>query len=72
MPETDSLPTSSSTPRYPDAERTDTSDELHGHVVADPYRWLEDVADPRTIEWSAEQDVLFQSSRDQWSGKASL
>ena len=34
--------------RYPDAPRLDLVEDLHGHAVADPYRWLEDAADPRT------------------------
>ena len=29
-------------PDYPDAARLDLVEELHGHRVADPYRWLED------------------------------
>ena len=44
---------------YPDAERLDLVEDLHGHRVADPYRWLEDADDPRTKEWSAAQDELF-------------
>jgi len=32
---------------------------MHGHLVADPDRWLEDSGDPRTGQWSAEQDQLF-------------
>ncbi|GIJ53403.1 prolyl oligopeptidase family serine peptidase [Virgisporangium aurantiacum] len=44
---------------YPDADRLDLVEDLHGHRVADPYRWLEDTDDPRTKEWSAAQDELF-------------
>ena len=44
--------------RYPDAPRLDLVDDLHGHRVADPYRWLEDAADPRTIAWTEAQDAL--------------
>ncbi|HEY0507389.1 MAG TPA: prolyl oligopeptidase family serine peptidase [Blastococcus sp.] len=44
--------------RYPEAPRLDLVDDLHGHRVADPYRWLEDAADPRTQTWTAEQDAL--------------
>ena len=44
--------------RYPDAPRLDLVDDLHGHRVADPYRWLEDAEDPRTVAWSEAQDAL--------------
>src|SRR5688500_13049139 len=44
--------------RYPEAPRLDLVEELHGHRVADPYRWLEDPADPRTREWTEAQDSL--------------
>jgi prolyl oligopeptidase len=44
--------------RYPEAPRLDIVDDLHGHRVADPYRWLEDPADPRTEAWSQAQDAL--------------
>jgi prolyl oligopeptidase len=44
--------------RYPDAERLDLVEELHGHRIADPYRWLEDADDPRTRAWTAAQDEL--------------
>jgi prolyl oligopeptidase len=44
--------------RYPEAPRLDLVEELHGHQVADPYRWLEDPADPRTVTWTQAQDAL--------------
>ncbi|HEY0640648.1 MAG TPA: prolyl oligopeptidase family serine peptidase [Pseudonocardiaceae bacterium] len=47
---------------YPAAERRPEVDELHGHRVADPYRWLEDPADPRTVRWLAAQDRLWAES----------
>jgi len=49
---------------YPHAERLDLVEDLHGHRVADPYRWLEDVDDPRTKEWSAAQDELFARRKE--------
>ncbi len=54
---------------YPDAERLPLIDTLHGHVVPDPYRWLEDAADPRTESWSKMQDALFAAARDTWPDK---
>ena len=44
--------------RYPEAPRLDLVEDLHGHPVADPYRWLEEDADPRTQAWSQAQDIL--------------
>ena len=44
--------------RYPEAPRLDLVEHLYGHAVADPYRWLEDPADPRTASWTAAQDEL--------------
>jgi prolyl oligopeptidase len=43
---------------YPPADRLDIADELHGQHVPDPYRWLEDPADPGTREWARQQDAL--------------
>jgi prolyl oligopeptidase len=44
---------------YPEAERLDLIDEIHGTAVADAYRWLEDPEDPRTIAWTGRQDALY-------------
>jgi prolyl oligopeptidase len=57
---------------YPSAERLDLVEDLHGHPVADPYRWLEDPADPRTAEWSGSQDALARSWLDALPGRRSL
>ena len=45
-------------PAYPDAPRTDLVEELHGRLVADPYRELEDPAAPATVAWRQAQDAL--------------
>jgi prolyl oligopeptidase len=45
--------------RYPDAERSAGVEVLHGHQVADPYRWLEDSTDQRTQSWQTAQDELW-------------
>jgi prolyl oligopeptidase len=46
-------------PHYPDAQRLDVVEDLFGRPVADPYRYLEDVDDPRTVRWSGEQAALL-------------
>jgi prolyl oligopeptidase len=53
---------------YPEAERLDLVEVMHGHPVADPYRWLEDSADPRTQQWCARQDDLFSAWQAHWLG----
>jgi prolyl oligopeptidase len=47
--------------RYPPAERQPVVDHLHGHLVPDPYRWLEDPASPETQTWLAAQHDLWRS-----------
>ncbi|WP_202867436.1 prolyl oligopeptidase family serine peptidase [Kribbella pittospori] len=44
---------------YPAADRRPVVDLLHGHAVADPYRWLEDATAPETVRWQAAQDELW-------------
>lgn len=43
---------------YPPASRQDLADELHGRLVPDPYRWLEDPRAGATQAWLAAQDAL--------------
>ena len=64
--------TAMSRPEYPSASRGTDADTLHGTVVADPYRWLEDAADPRTVAWSEAQDALVDAARAQWPGRERL
>ncbi|MDH6578741.1 prolyl oligopeptidase family serine peptidase [Kitasatospora sp. MAP5-34] len=51
---------------YPPAPRAELTEELHGHLVADPYRALEHPQDPRTAAWSTAQDVLYRQARSGW------
>lgn len=55
---------------YPGAERLPGAEYLHGHRVADPYRWLEDAADPRTRAWQAAQDELWSLQAGRLCGHA--
>ena len=57
---------------YPRAERLDLVDEIHGHSVPDPYRWLEDADDPATRLWSVEQDALLEAARASWPARDAL
>jgi prolyl oligopeptidase len=55
---------------YPQAERLEIVERMHGVAVADPYRWLEDADDPRTVEWEAAQDALLAGEREAWPLRA--
>ncbi|MFL6131083.1 MAG: prolyl oligopeptidase family serine peptidase [Mycobacteriales bacterium] len=59
-------------PDYPAAERLDLVERRHGLTLADPYRWLEDPADPRTAAWSAAQDELARGCLDGLPGRDRL
>lgn len=66
---TSTTPGAAVRPAYPPAERLPIVEVLHGHQVADPYRWLEDPADERTTAWSAAQDGLFAAAAASWPGR---
>jgi prolyl oligopeptidase len=53
-------------PHYPTAPRDDVVEDYHGTAVADPYRWLEDLNDPRTHEWLEGQHALMATERAAW------
>ena len=57
---------------YPPAQRLDLVEVLHGRPVADPYRWLEDPADPRTLAWSRAQDELLAAESGRWRARAAF
>jgi prolyl oligopeptidase len=49
---------------YPAARRLDLVEDLFGHPVADPYRWLEDAGAAETREWRAAEEELWDGYRD--------
>lgn len=59
-------------PDYPPAPRTDDSDLLHGTVVPDPYRWLEDPGSPETAAWTAAQQALLEAHTGSLPGREQL
>ncbi len=46
------------------AQHAPVSDVYHQVSVTDPYRWLENGADPKVHEWSAAQDLLARKYLD--------
>src|ERR1700678_1619834 len=48
---------------YPAAQRLNLVEDLFGHQVADPYRWLEDPDSPQTTERLAAEESLWAEYR---------
>ncbi len=48
---------------YPAAQRLNLVEDLFGHPVADPYRWLEDADSPQTRDWLAAEESLWDDYR---------
>src|SRR5215469_15183182 len=51
--------------QYPPARRLDLVEDLFGHHVADPYRWLEDAESAETRQWLAAEDELWAAYREE-------
>lgn len=49
---------------YPESKRSEHVDEYHGHKVADPYRWLEDVNSAETKNWVESQNKVTRAYLD--------
>ncbi|HEY0803992.1 MAG TPA: prolyl oligopeptidase family serine peptidase [Pseudonocardiaceae bacterium] len=57
---------------YPAARRQSIMDDLHGQLVMDPYRWLEDPTSAETTQWLAAQDELWCQHADALPGRDRL
>jgi prolyl oligopeptidase len=57
---------------YPPARRQDLVEELGTHLVADPYRWLEDAGSEETQAWLTAQDALWSAQAAALPGAARL
>ena len=62
-------PPLSPAPTFP---KGDTTDVLQGVKVADPYRALEDSADPKVQAWSDAQNVRTRAYLDNLPGRAAV
>jgi prolyl oligopeptidase len=49
-----------STPAYPSTRRDDVTDNYHGTVVADPYRWFEALDSPEVAQWVKAENAVSQ------------
>ncbi len=50
--------------KYPKTPKIAVKDTLHGTVITDNYRWLEDGENPEVINWEEEQEKLTRSILD--------
>jgi prolyl oligopeptidase len=57
---------------YPKARRLDLTEEIFGHPVSDPYRWMEDDSEGERADWLAAQSRLFAAQRAGWPGRDRL
>lgn len=53
-----------SKPSYPIARTVDVADTLHGVIISDPYRWLENDSDPEVWKFAEEENKLTRSYLD--------
>ena len=56
----------------PAAHIVPVTDEYFGTRVVDPYRWLENLDDPKTQAWMKSQNVYARSILDNLNGRAGL
>jgi prolyl oligopeptidase len=57
---------------YPATPRGDVSESYHGTRVDDPYRWLEDMSAPETVEWVERQNRVTQGFLSTMQGRGRL
>ena len=57
---------------YPQARRLDLTEDILGHQVSDPYRWLEDDTGAERAAWLSAQADLFASYRAELPGRDRL
>ena len=50
----------------------DVTDSYHGVTVRDPYRWLEDAADPKVQAWTRAQNARTRTYLDARPNRAQI
>ncbi|HLJ67078.1 MAG TPA: prolyl oligopeptidase family serine peptidase [Chloroflexota bacterium] len=59
-------------PAAPPTRTDEVVEEIHGHTVVDPYRWLEAADDAETVAWVAAQNAYTRSLLDKVPGREAL
>lgn len=57
---------------YPSPHRDAVVDDLHGHRIPDPYRWLEDPTSAQAVAWSEAEDRLCRAVLNALPGRDHL
>src|SRR5580693_772255 len=57
---------------YPEAPRLDLTEDIFGHQVSDPYRWMEDADSAERADWLRAEAALFSAERAHWPGRDNL
>jgi prolyl oligopeptidase len=57
---------------YPEARRQDLTEEIFGHQVSDPYRWMEDADSTERAGWLQAEATLYAAQREEWPGRDQL
>ena len=57
---------------YPEARRLDLTEEIFGHQVSDPYRWMEESDTTERASWLQAEARLFAAQRAGWPGRDRL
>ena len=68
----DDAAVTSSTAKVPLAPQKPVVDEVQGHKITDPYRWLENAASPETQQWVSEEMAYTRSVLDPLPGRDRL
>jgi prolyl oligopeptidase len=68
----DDAATSSSPAKVPLAPQKPVEDVVQGRKITDPYRWLEDAANPQTQQWVSDEMAYTRSVLDPLPGRDQL
>ncbi|MEK0448831.1 MAG: hypothetical protein RL088_1099 [Verrucomicrobiota bacterium] len=58
--------------RYPESRKDSVTDDYHGTIISDPYRWLEDDNSAETKAWVAAQNKVTFAYLDQIPQRAQI
>lgn len=57
---------------YPAAARGEQADTYHDQIIADPYRWMEDLESPELASWIAAQNRLVEDYVSKAPGRSQI